>query len=119
MDEYLYYMLFAFGTVGGLVLGIITGLWVISDSAKPSIGRHVKKKKRNLNRYSIFSGRKNNEATGKEGGLLKHRIASDKSSWTEFTCIADNADEKSYIEKSRRKEERAYRYAKRRAGKEH
>lgn len=119
MDQYLYYMFFAFGTIAGLVLGIISGIWVISDSTKPSIGRHVKKKKHNLNRYSIFNSRKNNAATGKEGGLLKHRIASDKNSWTEFTCIADNADEKSYIEKSRRKEERAYRYAKRRAGKGH
>lgn len=114
MNEYAYFMILAIGMAGGLVCGMLSGIWVMAVEKVPR--RHEKRKKiGKMETPGII--KKIRHDTKPDEGVLKRRIAPEKSSWTEINCNADMIDEKEYINQSRKKEDRAYRYAKRRAGK--
>lgn len=129
MNEYLELFLMAsFGAVG-----FVIGFVLMLNAIRRIPGRQCRKHQRTYqkqNEDSVLGLRKEiaseveselePEAVEteleerKKGGLLKVRLSrKGPNSWTEFNCTCDGADSGDYIKEHRKREEVAYRYAKR------
>lgn len=110
MNIYIYEILLA----AGLILGIISGF-----SAAILILRGVKKKPSSSYRHKKqrSTSEEKTAPSKTQKGLLRQRLGEGRDSWTEFNCSEDNMDANDYIQRSRKKEDNAYRIVKRRSKK--
>lgn len=108
MNEYVFMLIFAAAVTTGLIAGIIAALYCFRPSKGTEYKPKHKKKK---------SKRKKNTDTQTqepaEENRLKKRLGKEKDSWTSFNCMADGTDEQQHIQNSRKKEDGAYQYIKR------
>lgn len=110
MNDYIYMISLATGTVLGLSGGIIAALFCLKGADKTKSSRHAKRKDRKPKDSDKLM-----ESRIDESGLLEKRLKTEKNSWTDFTCHADNKDTAGHIRRARKKEDRAYEYLKRKA----
>ena len=114
MNEYVFMATLASGSALGLLGGMATAIFFLSINGNKKKPAHAGKKKGD----SSFLKKKNIDLTKKEKrNLLQKRLKKEKTSWTDFTCMADNKDTAGHIRRSRKKENRAYEYLKRKAEK--
>ena len=100
--DYMELIIFAVSMGTGVICGAVLGIQFLRMPQEIKL-KPAKKKKRKLDK---------NEMPGKDS-LLKSRMNGKQGSWTSFTCSTDHEDEESHIAVSRKKQNEAYRYAKR------
>ena len=119
--EYCDILLFAIGTTAGLVLGFLFALFILKDV--PVISRRVRsrigkgqKRKQTGKHDKIPKQRKNKEKNIKKKKIsFSERISklTNKTSWSELSCIINKTDTVASVRKKRKKQDDSYQYIKR------
>lgn len=119
--EYCDILLFAIGTTAGLVLGFLFALFILKDV--PVISRRVRskigkgqKRKQTGKHDKIPKQRKNKEKNIKKKKIsFSERISklTNKTSWSELSCIINKTDPVASVRKKRKKQDDSYQYIKR------
>lgn len=103
-------ILFVTGCGIGIILGGVLSLSFLSRS------RNRKKKDAEPGKEKQKGEFKDHQEPDEEPaqeGLLQKRLGKKKGTWTELNCSADDVSEEDHIKDSRKKQNDAYRYAKR------
>ena len=123
--EYCDILLFAIGTTAGLVLGFLFALLILKDvpvisrRVRSRMGKGQKRKqtgKQTGKHDKIPKQRKNKEKNIKKKKIsFSERISklTNKTSWSELSCIINKTDPVASVRKKRKKQDDSYQYIKR------
>lgn len=115
--EYYDILLFAAGTVAGLILGFLFILFLLKEAQR--VSNKVRKKRTRTGRHDrnkkkAASKKKTNKNTEKKKNPFSERISTlaSKTSWSELSCIINKTDPTYSVRKKRKKQDDSYQYIK-------